>query len=448
LQEHLGFCVQFRDCIYSLVNLPDIPSISLYGDKDQATSYQMKATWVQQIKKEDVDMLIFFKIFLNRLMERGGLVQVGIGKHFDPSRSRDLQQAQVWPGYATSLSTFQSGVLFTVNPTNKFIMERTAYDVIKGTRGGGNTKENIAKELHARGVMTTYNRRVYRIEEVSYDNSPKDTFLLKENKMTREVSYVDYYKEKYNVEINDHDQPLLVHVNERTLQKIFLVPECCVLTGITDELKAKNSRDMREILFANAEQKYKRIETYFQHLLNHEKCKQMMEQWKVTIDSTPVSINAVQLHPGNILINNNVKIDLVRTPEFDREIKNLMDMPKIDKWAIFYPRRFKKETEALLRDLQNCLRDFRYPCSPPRRVEIDDDKIETWCAAIDSTLKDHLDTSVAIFVIQGKKGASPVYHELKKKLVTDCPVPSQMILADTLSRGKGIRSIANKLFIQ
>ena len=101
--------------------------------------------------------------------------------------------------------------------------------------------------------------------------------------MTREVSYIDYYKEKYNVDIKDADQPLLVHVNERTMQKIFLIPETCMLTGITDELKAKNSREMRDILFANAEVKYKRIETYFEHLLNHEKCKQLMEQWKVTI---------------------------------------------------------------------------------------------------------------------------------------------------------------------
>lgn len=408
----------------------------------------MKATWVQQIKKEDIDMLNFFKIFLNRLMERGGLIQVGFGKHFDPSRSRDLNMCSVWPGYSTALSTFESGVLFTVNPTNKFIMERSAYDVIKGTRSGGNTKENIAKELHGRGVMTTYNRRVYRVEEVSYDHSPKDTFVLKERKMTREVSYIDYYREKYNVEIKDADQPLLVHVNERTLQKIFLVPECCLLTGITDELKAKNSREMREILFANAETKYSRIQTYFDHLLNNEKCKQMMEQWKVTIVDKPLEVDAVQLHPGSILINNNQAIDLVRTPEFDREIKNLMDMPQLNKWAVFYPKRFKREAESLLKELQNCLRDFKYPCSPPRRVEIDNDNIDTWKASIKDTLDSHRDTAVALFIIQGKKQASPVYHELKKVLVSEVPIPSQMVLAETLSKAKGIRSIANKIFIQ
>ena len=51
-------------------------------------------------------------------------------------------------------------------------------------------------------------------------------------------------------------------------------------------------------------------------------------------------------------------------------------------------------------------------------------------------------------MIPGRKKASPVYHELKKILIEQVPIPSQMILADTLSRAKGIRSIANKLFIQ
>lgn len=278
LSEHLGFCISFRDCVYALVNKENIPPITVQR-KDQTVTHQLTFTWVQQIKKDDLDMLNFFKIFLNRLMEKGGLVRVGIGKYFDPTRSRDLRDCQCWPGYATSLSNYQSGVLFTINPTNKFIMERTAYQVIKGIKSGGNTKESIAKEIYGRGVMTTYNKRIYRIEEVDYERSPKDTFLLKEKRMTREISYIDYYKEKYNVRITDEDQPMLVHVNEKTLQKIFLIPETCVLTGITDELKAKNSRDMREILFANAETKYKRIETYFQHLLNHEKCKQLMEQW-------------------------------------------------------------------------------------------------------------------------------------------------------------------------
>jgi len=68
-----------------------------------------------------------------------------------------LKGCEVWPGYATALSTFESGVLFNVNPTNKFIMEQTALDVMRNLKSRGNVKEAVAKELVHRGVMTRYN---------------------------------------------------------------------------------------------------------------------------------------------------------------------------------------------------------------------------------------------------------------------------------------------------
>ena len=84
----------------------------------------------------------------------------------------------MWPGYATSLSTFQSGVLFCVNPTNKFVMEQSALDVIRNNRGP-NMKEMIAKELVHRGVMTRYNKRIYRVEDIDYDQNPMNTFMMR-----------------------------------------------------------------------------------------------------------------------------------------------------------------------------------------------------------------------------------------------------------------------------
>lgn len=107
--------------------------------------------------------------------------------------------------------------------------------------------------------MTRYNKRVYHIDEINFDVTPESTFVVNEKGKERTISYSQYYKEKYGVTINDTSQPLLVHIKERTNQKIYLVPETCQLTGISDDLKAKNSREMREELFANAETKYKRI---------------------------------------------------------------------------------------------------------------------------------------------------------------------------------------------
>jgi len=449
LKEKLDVLVIYRDCLYSLVNVKELPEISIEYD---GTTYKVKVVWVQQITPQDRDMLIFYKIFLNKLMERAELKRIGIGKHFDASKSRPLKGCEVWPGYSTALSTFESGVLFNVNPTNKFIMEQTALDLMRNTRSKtGNTKELVAAELVGRGVMTRYNQRIYRVEDIDYEMNPMKTFTLNEKGQTREITYKDYYKEKYGFDIKDLAQPMLVHVQERRGEesKIYLVPETCMLTGISDDLKAKNSRDMRDILFANAEQKYKRIQTFFTTLMNHEKCKALMQEWKMTLNDTPLHLEGAILDPGVLLIGNKQKIDLRRDAnDFDRKITSLFSQPRLEKWCVFYPKRFKREADSLMKEIQNVVRDFKYPCKPPRRVEIENEFPETWKAAIDKTLGGNPDTGCAIFIIQGKKGASPVYHEMKKKLISEVPVPSQMILAETLSRGKGIRSIANKLFIQ
>ena len=243
---------------------------------------------------------------------------------------------------------------------------------------------------------------------------------------------------------------MLVHIDERRekQQKIYLVPETCMLTGISDDLKAKNSRDLREILFANAELKYKRIQTFFEHINNHDSCKEMMKEWKMTLNNKPLELECAQLAAGNILIGAKKKIDLGRQPDFDRAITSLFDTPKLDKWCVFYPKRFKREADSLMKEIQNTVKDFKYPCQPPRKIEIENDFPDTWRNAIKETLAQNPDTGVALFIIQGKKGASPVYHEMKKILINEVPIPSQMVLAETLSRAKGLRSIATKIFIQ
>lgn len=144
-----------------MTNIPDLPEINVEFPGN-TTTYKIKVQWVQQITPADRDMLVFYKIFLNRMMERGQLKRIGIGKHFDPSKSQPLKQCECWPGYATALSTFESGVLFNVNPTNKFIMEQTALDVMRNLKSrGSNMKEAVSKELLHRGVMTRYNQRIY-----------------------------------------------------------------------------------------------------------------------------------------------------------------------------------------------------------------------------------------------------------------------------------------------
>ena len=69
--------------------------------------------------------------------------------------------------------------------------------------------QNLVKtELEGKIVMTHYNNRTYRIDDVDFSMNPNSTFPLR--KEDREISYLEYYKTRYNLEVRFPLQPLLV----------------------------------------------------------------------------------------------------------------------------------------------------------------------------------------------------------------------------------------------
>jgi aubergine len=88
------------------------------------------------------------------------------------------------------------------------------------------------KELLGQVVLTRYNNRTYRIDDIAWDLSPRDRFTKKTGES---ISYEQYYATVYNKSIRERDQPLLVHKARRKGQddeKIYLVPELCTMTGM------------------------------------------------------------------------------------------------------------------------------------------------------------------------------------------------------------------------
>ncbi len=44
-------------------------------------------------------------------------------------------------------------------------------------------------------VLTNYNNKTYRIDEVDYSSNPRSTFPKKKKGETTHISYIDYYQE-------------------------------------------------------------------------------------------------------------------------------------------------------------------------------------------------------------------------------------------------------------
>ena len=56
-------------------------------------------------------------------------------------------------------------------------------------------------------ALFRYNNKNYRVDEIDFDQNPSTTF---QDHKGREMSFKDYYKEHYNIQIKNLKQPLLI----------------------------------------------------------------------------------------------------------------------------------------------------------------------------------------------------------------------------------------------
>ena len=60
-------------------------------------------------------------------------------------------------------------------------------------------------------VLSRYNNKTYRIDDIDWDKNPLSTFSTRNG----EVSFVQYYENAYNKKITDMEQPLLVSMPKK-----------------------------------------------------------------------------------------------------------------------------------------------------------------------------------------------------------------------------------------
>jgi aubergine-like protein len=58
-------------------------------------------------------------------------------------------------------------------------------------RPGSNVKEEIMKAVVGQSVLTRYNNKTYRIDDIAWDMNPNSTF---EDHSGHHISYADYYR--------------------------------------------------------------------------------------------------------------------------------------------------------------------------------------------------------------------------------------------------------------
>lgn len=93
------------------------------------------------------------------------------------------------------------------------------------------------------------------------------------------------------------------------------------------------------------------------------------------------------------------------------------------------------------------LKQFGYENSPPQVFQVKGGmNAGKWQEEIRAKLSS--DVQAIVCLLPGQKGRCNLYDPVKSMMLKDFAVPSQVVLTSTISRGKNVRSIVNKILIQ
>ncbi|XP_065358505.1 protein aubergine [Calliphora vicina] len=422
----------------------------------EGETIQIKIKHVGIVDVSDAQQIQVLNLILRRAME--GLQLQLVGRNFfDPVAKINLDsyRMELWPGYQTSIRQHERDILLCAEITHKVMRTQTLYQILSDcSRDFQDFQTGFKQQVVGTVVLTDYNNKTYRVDDVDFKASPMSKFATKDG----EISYIEYYKKRYNIHIRDQNQPMLIsRPTERNIRGgqnefIMLIPELCRATGITDAMRNnfKLMRAMGDYTRLNPDRRMERLRTFNDRLHSSKASMEVFSLWNMKLDTSLVEIPGRILPPEKIVFGNQRKVPCDRNADWQREFrKNTMySQVDIKRWYVIVPRRNLREVQDFVKMCIQAARSMKMHISEPRYEEMPDDRNGSYSQAIDKTTAQ--DPQILMLVLVNNNEEK--YSCIKKKCCVDRPVPSQVCTLRTIAprgdKAAGLMSIATKIVIQ
>ncbi|KAM4746677.1 piwi-like protein 2 [Anableps anableps] len=400
----------------------------------------------------------FYNVVFRRVMKIIGLKQVA-RNHYNPESAIVLekQRLQVWPGYATAIKRTDGGLYLSVEVTHKVLQNDSVLDLMNMLykQSKENFQDVCTKELVGTIVITRYNNRTYRIDAIEWNKSPNDTFTLMDGTKT---TFLEYYSKNYGITIKEMNQPLLLHrPKERSKPggkqiitgEILLVPELSFMTGIPEKMR-KDMRAMKELTYhisVSSEQHTNAIKQLLKNINSNPESLKELSRWGLEISSEILMIQGRTLPLETICLQTS---SFATGPDvsWSREVVRAASISSVplNIWAIFYPSRCGDQAEELVSTFKKVSGPIGVRLARPIRVELRDDRTETYVKSIHSHLTSEPNLQLVVCIIVGNR--DDLYSAIKKLCCVKSPIPSQAINIRTISQQQKLKSVAQKILLQ
>ncbi|XP_050410260.1 piwi-like protein 1 [Patella vulgata] len=421
------------------------------------TKIQITITLTNELPPSSPQFLQVVNIIFRRLLS--AIEMKEIGRHyFNPKLAIDIPQHKlsVMPGFATSILQYENDILLGADIAHKILRTDSVLDIMytiyDDQRGHGSFYDRAFKALVGSIVLTRYNNKTYRVDDIDWEKRPSHKFKLHNGD---EISYVDYYKKNYEKTVTDMEQPLLVSkpkkkdIRRGQTENIYLLPELCTLTGLSDDVRAdfQVMKDVATHTRIAPEGRCKRLIDFINIMNRNPKVQSEMDGWGLKFEPRLLKLNGRILPQELIKQLPDVQLSY-RQDECDwsrdmrgKKLKNTVDL---NNWIVMSTRRDSGAAQDLVQTLNRVGGPMGMRIQSPRMYELQNDRNETFL----STIKQNLtkDTQLVLAVVPNNK--KDRYDAIKKCTCIEHPVPSQVVVARTLSKKQMLMSVSTKIAIQ
>lgn len=392
-----------------------------------------------------------YNVIFKRIMRILQMQQVG-RHYYQPKLRIQIPQhrLEVWPGYITAIEEYSGGLMLHCDVSHKVLNYENVLETMQNiSRNSSNGQSDCLRELVGCVVLTRYNNQTYRVDDINWELNPQSRFTLRRGET---LSYQEYYKKNYEIDIEDNTQPLLVNWPKKRqpdeeVTPIHLVPELCSRTGLTDKMRNdfKVMKDLSQHTRVTPNQRHISFQKFIENVSSSPEAYQELANWGLELDKDILQLKGRQLPLEKILFKNN---SIIASTEADwgRELsKNSVITPvDLQHWLVICTRRDQQQAADFINCMKEVCPKMGIKIGQPIICAIQDDRTQTYLANIRDAINPQLQMVVAIF----PTSRDDRYSAFKRLCCIEAPIPSQAIIKKTISQKQKLRSVTQKIALQ
>ncbi|KAL7978426.1 hypothetical protein Chor_010659 [Crotalus horridus] len=365
----------------------------------QGEAVKITITLTNELPSTSPTCLQFYNIIFRRLLKIMNLQQIG-RNYYNPSDPISIpkHRLMIWPGFTTSILQYETSIMLCTDVSHKVLRSETVLDFMY------TLYEQVEEER--------YNNKTYRVDDIDWESSPRSSFKKSDG---TEISFVDYYK---------------------------------MVRSLTNKMRSDFNvmKDLSVHTRLAPEQRMREVGRLINYINKDDNVQKELRDWGLSFESKLLSfsgrvVQSEKIRQGGKAFDYNPHL-----ADWSRETRGatLTSVKPLENWLLIYTRRNYDAANVLVQNL--------FKVTPAMGIRMSKAIIRGPNRGIPENLEaedylrysDGMDSVVCLLSSNRKDK----YDAIKKYLCTDCPTPSQCVLARTLSKPQTVMAIATKIALQ